>query len=255
MQADIANRIIEINRTFYREHAGAFAATRRRIQPGIRSILAELAGRPGDFLDLGCGSGAVAEAWAKTGIRGSYLGLDFSEELLAEARKYTSGRVAPNLEIRFDQADLTDPGWVEKVPQGKLFDNILAFAVIHHIPGAENRRELATRVHSLLAAGGFFILSVWQFQNSDKWKSRILPWETAGIDPSELEEGDTLLDWRHILPGETATPGLRYIHQFSSRELSTLAKETGFSVVKEFESDGQGGRLGLYQIWRAAPSV
>ena len=46
-------------------------------------------------------------------------------------------------------------------------------------------------------------------------------------------------------------PGLRYVHLYSRCELANLADQTGFSLLEEFESDGEGGRLGLYQIWRA----
>ena len=40
------------------------------------------------------------------------------------------------------------------------------------------------------------------------------------------------------------------MHLFSREELKELAQEGGFEVVEEFESDGLGGRLGLYQKWR-----
>jgi len=44
--------------------------------------------------------------------------------------------------------------------------------------------------------------------------------------------------------------GLRYVHLFTREELADLASQTGFSIESEFESDGEGGRLGLYQAWR-----
>jgi hypothetical protein len=65
-----------------------------------------------------------------------------------------------------------------------------------------------------------------------------------------LEAGDTLLDWRFALPGQPEQNGLRYVHLFERAELAELAAAAGFTVVDEFESDGEGGRLGLYQAWR-----
>ncbi|HWR65068.1 MAG TPA: hypothetical protein VN364_03015, partial [Bellilinea sp.] len=62
--------------------------------------------------------------------------------------------------------------------------------------------------------------------------------------------GDTLLDWRYALPGQPEQVGLRYVHLFSREELAELAAQAGFAVESEFESDGEGGRLGLYQAWR-----
>jgi hypothetical protein len=43
---------------------------------------------------------------------------------------------------------------------------------------------------------------------------------------------------------------LRYAHHFSAEELGQLAAKTGFSVEESFLSDGENGRLGLYQTWR-----
>jgi hypothetical protein len=74
----------------------------------------------------------------------------------------------------------------------------------------------------------------------------------AAIDPDQLEPGDTLLDWRAIAPGQNQKAGLRYVHLLSREELAKLAEESGFEVIQTFESDGEGGRLGLYQVWKAA---
>jgi tRNA (uracil-5-)-methyltransferase TRM9 len=80
--------------------------------------------------------------------------------------------------------------------------------------------------------------------------SRVLPWSTVGIDEEELEEGDTLLDWRHAAAGQGSEPGLRYVHLFSREELSMLAESVNARLVSEFESDGRGGNLALYQVWK-----
>jgi hypothetical protein len=123
---------------------------------------------------------------------------------------------------------------------------ITAFAVLHHIPGEELRLDILKTVHKLLAENGRFILSNWQFLNSERLKRRIKPWETAAISGSEVDAGDYLLDWR------SGGDGLRYAHYFTAEELSALAQRAGFQVVDSFLSDGEGKRLGLYQIWRRA---
>ena len=64
-----------------------------------------------------------------------------------------------------------------------------------------------------------------------------------------MDEGDYLLDWKR--GGE----GLRYVHQFSEEELGGLAEDAGFRVVESFYSDGESGRLGLYQVWTALPAA
>lgn len=247
MQPETAQKLVDINGQFYQTFARSFAETRRRIQPGVRRVLDGLPAQ-GRWLDIGCGSGALAAAWAQSGREGAYLGLDFSAGLLEEARRVTAGMENPQRSIRFAQADLSAVDWAAPL-SGQSFDAVLAFAVLHHLPGAALRQRIARDVFRLLPPGGLFIHSHWQFQHSEKLMRRVLPWQKVGLDDSALERGDTLLDWRHPLPDQPELRGLRYVHLFSPEELEELARESGFMVRETFESDGEGGRLGLYQMW------
>ncbi len=250
MQSATISFLLDLNRQFYQTFGRAFAATRRRIQPGVRRVLAELGSLgPGDYLDLGCGSGSLAAAWMESGPPGSYTGLDFSPELLDEARLAVAGLERDDLRLRFLPADLSDPGWAAPLAEER-FDAVLAFAALHHIPSHELRVSILHQVRELLKPGGAFIHSEWQFQNNPRLLERILPWERVGLDDANLEPGDTLLDWRYTLPEQPEQVGLRYVHLFDRAELIMLAHETGFEVVEEFELDGQGGRMGLYQRWQ-----
>ncbi|MEW6404338.1 MAG: methyltransferase domain-containing protein [Chloroflexota bacterium] len=241
MNPIIAARLIALNREFYDRFGASFSATRQRLQPGVKRILETLTGDE-DILDLGCGNGEFARALAKRGHRGSYLGVDFSLPLLQDAESQPEGFAAT-----FMKADLTQLSVISN--QSLITDNwslITAFAVLHHIPGNELRLDILKTVHKSLAKDGRFILSNWQFLNSEKLKARIQPWEAAAISVSEVDAGDYLLDWRN--GGE----GLRYAHHFTAEELSALAEQAGFRVVDSFLSDGEGGKLGLYQIWKHA---
>jgi SAM-dependent methyltransferase len=250
MHSAISKQLVALNRRFYTEFGESFSATRRRIQPGVRRILARVEGTE-RILDLGCGNGQLARTLAGQGHRGPYLGLDFSLPLLADAKSQPDGFSAT-----FHQVDLTATDWGEgrrekldgPIPSPfflspSSFDLVLAFAVLHHIPGHELRRDILQKVRSLLAPGGKFIHSEWQFLNSEKLKARIQPWERAGLSAVDVDEGDMLLDWR------SAGQGLRYVHHFSEQELTRLAAESGFQVLESFSSDGEGGRLSLYQVW------
>ena len=95
----------------------------------------------------------------------------------------------------------------------------------------------------LLKPNGKFILSNWQFLNSEKLKARVQPWGRVGLSDSDVDEGDYLLDWR------SGGEGLRYAHQFSEGELFGLAEQAQMKVEASFLSDGENGRLGLYQVW------
>lgn len=193
-----------------------------------------------NVLDLGCGNGGVAAELVARGLTGRYVGIDFSFELLAEAKKKIQ---SPNSNIELVQADLT--GEFDRLAgiRNQKFENVFAFATLHHIPGDELHLMFLQRVSGLLAEGGRFVLSNWQFLNSPRLKERIQPWEVIGLRERDVDAGDYLLDWRS---GEKA---FRYVHHFSENELASLAAQTGFKIADTFYSDGENGKLGLYEIW------
>lgn len=238
MEEPVVSHLLDLNRQFYQTFALQFSATRGRLQPGVLRVLE---GVPADarLLDLGCGNGALARHLCRKDHRGVYVGVDASEALLAEARK----GLPESFAAEFLHADLAQPGWDSGLPD-LPFDFIFAFAVLHHLPGAGLRRRLLADLRSHLAQEGRFAHSEWQFLSSPRLQGRIQPWEKAGLTPEQVDPGDCLLDWRR---GGT---GLRYVHHFSEQELAALAGETGFEILASFLSDGQGGRLSLYQIWK-----
>ncbi len=239
MDSATTARLIELNRDFYTRFGESFSATRHRIQSGVRRVLDMLQGDE-SILDLGCGNGELARELAKRGHRGSYLGVDFSLSLLREAESQPGG-----FSPIFMEVDLTKPSsYSDQLSSTGHWSLITCFAVLHHIPSTELRLNMLQTVHQLLRPDGKFIHSNWQFLNSDKLKARIQPWEAVAISPSDVDAGDYLLDWR------SGGEGLRYIHHFSESELIELARATGFQVDETFYSDGEGGNLGLYQVWK-----
>ena len=236
MQASTAKKLQDLNQRFYSDFGAPFSATRQRLQPGVHKIVAELVGDE-RILDLGCGNGELARCLAEGRFHGTYTGLDFSLPLLSDASSQPAGFSA-----LFRQADLTTPDWDQGLAAAE-YSLITAFAVLHHIPSLDLRLQILQKVRRLLAPGGQFIHSNWQFLNSEKLKTRIQPWAAADLSQAEVDEADYLLDWRG------GGSGLRYVHHFSEPELSRLAAATGFRVLHSFLSDGAGGRLGLYQVW------
>jgi len=236
MNSNTAQRLIEINREFYDRFGAEFSATRQRLQPGVKRILDALNGDE-SILDLGCGNGELARELARRGHRGAYLGVDFSLPLLRDAESQLDGFSAA-----FIQADLASTSWALNV-EPATFNVALAFAVLHHIPSNEMRVDILGAVRSLLKEDGEFILSNWQFLNSEKLKARIQTWERVGVNKNDLDADDYLLDWR------SGGKGLRYAHHFSAEELSALARQIEMRVSASFLSDGADGNLGLYQVW------
>ena len=251
MDSTVAARLIQLNRDFYERFGADFSATRQRLQPGVTRLLPTLA-RDASILDLGCGNGEFARVLARNGHRGSYLGLDFSVPLLADASALPEGFDAKFMEVDLTKLSVFSDHASRSVISHQSLNTehwtlITAFATLHHIPSTELRLNLLKTVSTILAPDGKFILPNWQFLNSAKLRARIQPWERIGLSDRDVDAGDYLLDWRR--GGE----GLRYAHHFSEQELAGLAAQCGFTVADSFYSDGEGGRLGLYQIWTVLP--
>ena len=251
MDASTAKRLLQLNAEFYQTFATQFSDTRQRIQPGVRRIIESI--RPeANVLDLGCGNGELARTLVMRGFSGSYLGVDFSTELLDVAREGVAG----HRNFSFIQGNLADPNWQSVVigndssanSRNPQFDLILSFAALHHLPGDDIRRQILRAARNLLTPEGHFIHSNWQFLNSERLRQRIHPWNEIGLTDADVDPGDYLLDWRR------GGFGLRYVHHFSLDELNTLASETGFWIMDTFYSDGETGDLGLYQIWEKVVS-
>lgn len=238
MNDDVRRQLLEVNRRFYQSFGEAYASKRGRPQPGVLEILNGVVPSD-DVLDLGCGHGLVAAELYRTGHTGRYRGLDMSTELLDIARLQG---VAPGAE--FTQVNLADPGWLESV--AGHFDWVLAFAILHHLPGHDLRQELVKAAVQRLAQGGSLAVSVWDFLSAPSLRDRIRSWEEVDLRPGDVEPGDYLVDWRH------RGRSFRYVHHFSQQELALLAHGAGLSVERTFRSDGRNGRLGLYQVWKQA---
>jgi tRNA (uracil-5-)-methyltransferase TRM9 len=240
MQTDTGQRLIELNYQFYQTFARPFSVTRQRLQPGVRRILDQIS-LDANVVDLGCGNGELWKALVSRGYRGRYLGLDFSDGLLQTARE----RLAQGSTLQpptLLHADLAGPGWANNISDSSN-SVATAFAVLHHLPGIERRVQFLLQVRSLLASRGRLFLSNWQFLYSERLRARIQPWETIGLNPDQVDPGDYLLDWRR------GGFGLRYVHHFTETELVELAYTSQFTILDTFYSDGEGGRLSLYQVW------
>ena len=237
MKPSIVQRLIDLNRKFYTDFGDSFSATRGRIQPGVRRIIDSLDGDE-RILDLGCGNGELARTLARNGHRGAYLGLDFSLPLLSDAESVPEGFLA-----EFREVDLTKLLAISDQLNGH-WSLVTSFATLHHIPSQELRLGILKTVHGLLAEGGRFIHSNWQFLNSPRLRQRVQAWSAAGLSESDVDENDYLLDWR------SGGTGLRYVHHFSEGELTALAESSRFRIVDTFYSDGKEGNLALYQVWK-----
>lgn len=238
MDENTADLLLDLNRKFYQTFAIQFSSTRQRLQPGVAQILDEISIQA-SVLDLGCGNGELAKELFNRGHRGTYLGLDSNSDFLLFAER----KLPDETPFRFIERDVSELSWDQDLPINQ-FDIIFAFALLHHIPGSQIRNRLLQQIHDLLFPDGLFYHSEWQFLNSPKLRARVQPWDLIDLKSNEVDQGDFLIDWRK------GGQGLRYVHHFEIDELELLAQDSGFTILESFTSDGEGGKLGLYQKWK-----
>lgn len=239
MRPDTVAALLALNRQFYDQFGGDFAATRRSHPPGYDRILPYLEAST-NVLDLGCGSGRLLAYLAHRGWSGRYVGLDSSGRLLEEAAAIPLA--GSDIRARFLLADLFDESWPATLSDEGPFDAVVSLAVLHHIPGKANRVAFLRRCAALLPPGRPFILTTWQFLASDRLRRRLVPWGRAGLRETDVEPEDYLVGW-----GE-GSPGARYCAFIDEGALIDMAAGAGLDVVETFTSDGHEGRLNLYAV-------
>ena len=243
MKQETIQLLNDVNLDFYTRLAPSFSATRQRLQNGVMRIADGLPSKI-NLLDVGCGNGNFATELVKRSLEGAYLGIDFSAPLIDEAVVGESEQLA----VRFACVDVVDGDWYTKF-ETQSFEQITSFAVFHHIPGEANRLRIYRGINSLLPVGSLFIQSNWQFLNSERLVKRIQSWDAVGLSEDDVEPNDYLLDWRRD------GSAFRFVHHYDVDELKALAPKAGFEVQDVFFSDGQGGNLGMYQIWQKVAEV
>lgn len=230
MDSQAVKRLLALNREFYGKFASEFSETRtskrmelERITPFLRDDMR--------VLDAGCGNGRLAEWLEGKGFRLTYVGIDSVPEVIEIARKRQSN--LRNVSTELQLADVTKSGWTTVLHSFGPFDAAFALGTLHHIPGIELRTRVLGDIRSLVRPGGVLILSNWQFMADERTRRKIVPWEKVGLEASDLEEGDALIDWKR---GGT---GYRYVHQFSAAEVQSLSESSGFQVLEQFKADAE----------------
>jgi SAM-dependent methyltransferase len=124
-----------------------------RFVPVVEGVITRASLRPGErVLDLGTGTGAAAMlAGFAVGAGGSVVGIDISQEMLAQARHAAARLDLQNVHV--------DEGRAEAIPAGAAtFDVVLAsLSLMYVIDRAAAAREIAR----VLRPGGRFVAAVW----------------------------------------------------------------------------------------------
>lgn len=258
MTEDTIRKLNQLNQHFYQTTADSFDRSRQYFWQGwqqLQPFLDQLveSSKPGKqlaMLDLGCGNARFAQFLAQeTSLNFSYTGVDNSQQLLARARKRLEKL---DLDHKFLNLDIVESLLADQlaVQISGLHELIVVFGVIHHIPSSNLRSQLLTSLAALLKPQGRAVITAWQFANKARFDDKIVPPQTAGLEPGDLEENDYILDWKR---GKQA---YRYCHYASSSELKQLAADQpGLSLIKQFTADGKSHDLNLYTVLEKSEPV
>ncbi len=170
----------------------------------FRSELESLSRRwqKGSLLNLGCAHGPDFLPFKQNF---TLYGIDFSDQMLRFARKYSEKFDFPVNLITADAGHLPFPDGV--------FDWAISVATYHHIKGKKEQQAALNELRRVLKPGGEAFITVW-----NRWQPRF--W----LSPREVA-----IPWR--VKGK---PLYRYYYLFSYSELERLVEQAGFSVLKSF---------------------
>lgn len=211
-----AEKIINLNRKTYNKIAKEFSETRNQLWPEINSF-SDYIKKNQKILDLGCGNGRLIELIDNYQV--DYLGVDYSKELIKEARKKHpnySFKIADAVNLPFNKND---------------FDLIFSIAVIHHIPTKTLRIKMVREINRVLKPGGKIIISTWNL-NQPKYIGEIKKSQPKDL---ELEERGWLKPW-----GKDKKY-FRYYYAFAKEEFINLFKEVGLRI--------QESKFSKYNYW------
>lgn len=238
MHARVVKRLLELDHEFYSRFAPHFSGTRRADQINVKPLMPYMFSGM-RFLDVGCGNGRLAARLSHEPITLEYVGVDNSRELITFAK---TQKIGYRVTAEFQVSDITMPSWGNSLPSKDLFDLVSMFAVLHHIPSHDLRRDVLKSIRKVIKPGSPLIMSNWQFNRNQRLQKKIVDWSAIGIDRNDLEEGDALLDWRN------GGIGYRYCHLLTEKEIGELAVSSQFRVLEQFYS---ANHLDLISILQA----
>lgn len=206
-------KLKEIVASSYELTAQHFNETRSKVAAPDFVWAVNQIGSDDQVLDAGCGNGRLLD-YIKLRPE-QYLGLDQSSSLLAYARDKHPG-------YNFIKADLSA---VEALIREK-FSLIFCSAVISHIPGRKERREV---LRSLLAATlpeGRLIISFWKLEGRNRRKLYLTWWKKmTGRHPYGWR--DLIFPWKNAR-GEEISP--RYYYAFTKRYFCRELRRAGWRI-------------------------
>jgi len=197
--------LLNLNKRAYDKIAPTFSASRSYVWPDLESFKKYI--KDGDrVLDLGCGNGRLLALFE--GKKVEYLGVDFSERLIEQARQSWPDK-------QFEVMDALNL----RLPDNS-FDVVLCVSVLNHIP--RDKQDLfMSNVRRVLKPEGVLLMANWNLWNVFNKKS---VWFNG------LKK-DVMTVWKGGRENERL-----YYYAFTKRELKNGLERGGLAVEQNFYS-------------------
>lgn len=250
MQYSTFEAILLMNKYFYDEVGHDFNNTRRHEWKSFADIIKLIVDLKGDrlkILDVACGNGRFINDLNKAKVNYDYLGIDFNDYLLQQAKlKHHSNH------IKFRKIDVVN----DFIKIKNTFDVVVCFGLMHHLATAELRFKMLEDFIEVLEPHGIIVLSFFDFLEDQRFNAKIISndkvlkianWLVSErINDLDLDENDYFLGWGNK---EVA----RYCHYYPLKEKNELVEFMEANNVKlltKFYSDGVSDKYNSYYIFQ-----
>lgn len=208
-------------------------------EPWEQEVVQQFMQKPGRLLDIGCGAGREAFAFARLGFE--VAGIDIAPEMIEEAKDLATEN---GVEVDFETCSVTEVEY----PPASLDYIFFSRAVYSYIPTRELRVATLRRLRRMLKPSGLLILSAYFVARrrlfcrrtlTDFYRTMVRKLFGPGM---ALEPGDSFVG---VVSEESDPNKPCFVHIFTSRaKVSEELREAGFSIL------GEGG---FY--WIAQPNI
>ncbi len=238
-------KLLKLNKTYY-DTAGEFWNQDPNYAWGgwylLRSHILDLIERKGDtitVLDIGAGNGRWYHflkrefprvTWIYTAIDSSDFG--------------RSGYMDSDC-VTFLHADIFSESWVQNT-----FDLVVAFGLLHHIPGKRLQLKFLKQFVDSIGIGGLGVFTTWQYMRLERLKKRIISGNerlklcnALKIDEGELDVNDNFLSW------VKGIESIRFSHYFDRDEVMDIMKKLSqVTIIDAFLADDRESNRNEYFV-------
>ncbi|HEY0020864.1 MAG TPA: methyltransferase domain-containing protein [Longimicrobium sp.] len=241
----------------YDHRSGFDKGSRALHRDYLRDLVSHLVPGPVAFLDLGCGTGYLTEAFWEADPASRGVAVDGSAAMLAQARARLASYGAA---VDFRESLLQEVPWSELPPVDVVFSSL----VVHFLEDHE-KREMFTAARRQLRPGGVFILFA-QHEPRSPTAARLMQvlacrdiqrrvGESLGIPP-ELSEAIDELRLDHILDEDTRMRREEGAHDLEVDEYRALLSRVGFEeVITVFQETRYFGVVALTRSTHQGPAA